>query len=52
MVLVLPTAEELRAEQNSMFDDMMHTNMKSKDSAWCVKFKDSSDVEPADVHGA
>ena len=49
MILVLPTAGELRDEQRSMPDDM---GGKPKDSSWGFKFTDSSGVEPADVHGA
>ncbi|SCL44948.1 hypothetical protein GA0070606_0528 [Micromonospora citrea] len=49
MILVLPTAEELRDEQRSVPDDM---DGRPKDSSWTFKFTDNSGVEPADVHGA
>ncbi|SCL44962.1 hypothetical protein GA0070606_0534 [Micromonospora citrea] len=49
MILVLPSAEDLRDEQGSTPDDR---GWKSRDTAWSFKFTDSSGVEPADVHGA
>ncbi|MGW4500593.1 hypothetical protein ACWENR_18525 [Micromonospora sp. NPDC004336] len=49
MILVLPTAGDLRDEQGGTPDDM---GGKSRDSSWGFKFTDSSGVEPADVHGA
>ncbi|MEN3307142.1 MAG: hypothetical protein V7603_3344 [Micromonosporaceae bacterium] len=47
MVLAIPTTEELRDEQECASDDTGHRDMN-----WGFKFKDSSNVEPADAHGA
>jgi hypothetical protein len=50
MILVLPTAEELRGEQdNTCLGDV---GSEFKGVSWAFKFNEGSNLEPADVHGA